>query len=254
MPTPLKPFFEVWANKNFMDAPIRMEDRPFEAPKPAHMMDPKRTQEHWTALSKSINEFMGGSDQVKGSASGIFGADPLKSLEDSDMKWDISGSQLEHILLGYTGGPGQLLNAAFGGLLWPGLPGTSEDYGQFDANKMPISNRFYRSSTSNASTKNTYYQIRTANKTAERAVKAAKVAGPKELAYTQQEMKDLLTLSSSVKYADALKSKIRAQKSKIESSKALTQDQKLQRIADLEKKEHAAYVSVIKKAQALGIS
>ena len=254
MPTPVKPFFEVWANKNFMDAPIRMEDRPFEAPKPAHMMDPKRTQEHWTALSKSINEFMGGSDQVKGSASGIFGADPLKSLEDSDMKWDISGSQLEHILLGYTGGPGQLLNAAFGGLLWPGLPGTSEDYGQFDANKMPISNRFYRSSTSNASTKNTYYQIRTANKTAERAVKAAKVAGPKELAYTQQEMKDLLTLSSSVKYADALKSKIRAQKSKIESSKALTQDQKLQRIADLEKKEHAAYVSVIKKAQALGIS
>ncbi|HCI92101.1 MAG TPA: hypothetical protein DHV60_06065, partial [Verrucomicrobiales bacterium] len=158
MPTPVKPFFEVWANKNFMDAPIRMEDRPFEAPKPAHMMDPKRTQEHWTSLSKSINEFMGGSDQVKGSASGIFGADPLKSLEDSDMKWDISGSQLEHILLGYTGGPGQLLNAAFGGLLWPGLPGTSEDYGQFDANKMPITNRFYRSSTSNASTKNTYYQ------------------------------------------------------------------------------------------------
>lgn len=254
MPTPVKPFFEVWANKNFMDAPIRMEDRPFEAPKPAHMMDPKRTQEHWTALSKSINEFMGGSDQVKGSFSGIFGADPLKSLDDSDMKWDISGSQLEHILLGYTGGPGQLLNAAFGGLLWPGLPGTSEDYGKFDANKMPITNRFYRSSTSNASTKNTYYQIRTANKTAERAVKAAKVAGPKEYAYTQQEMKDLLTLSSSVKYADALKSKIRAQKSKIESSKAFTQDQKLQRIADLEKKEHAAYVAVIKKAQALGIS
>jgi len=254
IPTPVKPFFELSANKNFMGAPIRMEDRPFEAPKPAHMMDPKRTQEHWTALSKSINEFMGGSDQVKGSFSGIFGSDPLKSLDDSDMKWDISGSQIEHLLLGYSGGPGQLLNAAFGGLLWPGLPGTSEDYGQFDANKMPITNRFYRSSTSNASTKNTYYQIRTANKTAERAVKAAKVAGPKEYAYTQQEMKDLLTLSSSVKYADALKSKIRAQKSKIESSKALNQDQKLQRIADLEKKEHAAYVAVIKKAQALGIS
>ena len=254
VPTSIKPWMEVWANQNFMGSPIRMEDRPFEAPKPAHMMDPKRTQEHWTAISKGINELMGGNDNVKGSLGGLFGSHPLKSMEDSDVRWGISGSQMEHILLGYSGGPGQIVNAIFGGLIWPGLPGTNEDYGKFDANKMPIANRFYRSSTSDASTKNAYYQIRTANKTAERAVKAAKLAGPKEFAYSQQEMKDLLVLSSSVKYADAFKSKVRVEKSKIESSSVLNQDQKFQRIAELEKREHDAYVAVIKKAQALGIS
>jgi hypothetical protein len=254
IPTSIKPLVEVWANQNFMGSPIRMEDRPFEAPKPAHMMDPKRTQEHWTAISEGINKLMGGNDDVKGSLGGLFGSHPLKSLDDSDVRWNISGSQLEHILLGYTGGPGQIVNAMFGGLIWPGLPGTNEDYGKFDANKMPITNRFYRSSTSDASTKNAYYQIRTATLTAERAVRAAKIAGSKEYSSMRNEMKDLLALSDSIKYADAFKSKVRKQKSKIEEAKNLTQDQKFQRIAELEKREHDAYVAVIKKAQSLGIS
>jgi hypothetical protein len=99
-----------------------------------------------------------------------------------------------------------------------------------------------------------YYQVREANKIAERATKAAKIAGPKQFAEANKNMRELLSLSNNVKFTDAFKKKIATQKSKVESSKSLTQDQKLQRIAQLEEKEHAAYVKVIKKAQSLGIS
>jgi len=119
---------------------------------------------------------------------------------------------------------------------------------------MPIANRFYRSTTHGSRVKNLYYQVREANKIADRAIKAAKIAGPKEFSSVQKNMKQLLALSSSIKYADAFKKKIATQKSKVEVSKSLTQDQKLQRIAQLEQREHDAYVKVIKKAQSLGIS
>ena len=253
IPTVGKPVAEIWANQNFMDMPIRNEDRPYEAPKPAHMMDPKRTQEHWTALSEGLNSLLGGSDEVKGSAGGLFGGSPLKSLEGTDMKFDISGSQMEHLLLGYSGGPGQIVNSMFGGLLFPAFS-EEKDYGKYDPNKMPIANRFYRSTTHGSRVKNLYYQVREANKIAERAIKAAKIAGPKEFNEAQRGLKELMALSSSIKYADAFKKNIATHKSKVESSKSLTQDEKLQRIAKLEEREHAAYVKVIKKAQSLGIS
>lgn len=253
IPTVGKPVAELWANQNFMGMPIRNEDRPYEAPKPAHMMDPKRTQEHWTALSEGLNNLLGGSDEVKGSVGGLFGGSPLNNLEGTDMKFDISGSQMEHLLLGYAGGPGQIANAMFGGLLFPAMS-EEKDYGKFDPNKMPIANRFYRSTTHGSRVKNLYYQVREANKIADRAIKAAKIAGPKEFNEAQKNLKGLLALSSNIKYADAFKKKVAAQKSKVEVSKSLTQDQKLQRIAQLEQREHDAYVKVIKKAQSLGIS
>jgi hypothetical protein len=253
IPTVGKPVAELWANQNFMDMPIRNEDRPYEAPKPAHMMDPKRTQEHWTALSEGLNNLLGGSDEVKGSVGGLFGGNPLNNLEGTDMKFDISGSQMEHLLLGYAGGPGQIANAMFGGLLFPAMS-EEKDYGKFDPNKMPIANRFYRSTTHGSRVKNLYYQVREANKIADRAIKAAKIAGPKEFNEAQRGLKELMALSSNIKYADAFKKKVAAQKSKVEVSKNLTQDQKLQRIAQLEQREHDAYVKVIKKAQSLGIS
>ena len=253
IPTVGKPLAELWANQNFMGMPIRNEDRQYEAPKPAHMMDPKRTQEHWTELSKGLNSLLGGDDQLKGSVGGMFGSNPLKSLSGTDLKFDISGSQMEHLLLGYAGGPGQIVNMLFGGLVFPALS-EQKDYGTFDPNKMPIANRFYRSSTHGSHVKNLYYQVREANKIAERVVKAAKTAGPKEFSIARDNMKELLTLSANVKYADAFKKKIATQKLKVEKDKKLTQDQKLQRIAQLEQREHDAYVKVIKKAQSLGIS
>jgi len=160
---------------------------------------------------------------------------------------------MEHLLLGYAGGPGQIANAMFGGLLFPAMS-AEKDYGKFDPNKMPIANRFYRSTTHGSRVKNLYYQVREANKIADRAIKAAKIAGPKEFNEAQKNLKGLLALSSNIKYADAFKKKVAAQKSKVEVSKSLTQDQKLQRIAQLEQREHDAYVKVIKKAQSLGIS
>ena len=253
IPTVGKPMAELWANQNFMGMPIRNEDRPYEAVKPAHMMDPKRTQEHWTALSEGLNSLLGGSDQVKGSVGGMLGSQPLKGLEGTDLKFDISGSQMEHLLLGYAGGPGQIINMMFGSLVFPAFS-EEKDYGTYDPNKMPIANRFYRSSTHGSRVKNLYYQVREANKIAERATKAAKIAGPKQFAEANRNMRDLLALSGNIKYTDAFKKKIATHKAKVESSKSLTQDQKLQRIAQLEQKEHAAFVKVIKKAQSLGIS
>jgi hypothetical protein len=68
----------------------------------------------------------------------------------------------------------------------------------------------------------------------------------------RKDRADILKLSESIKYADGLRSKIRAQKRKIEGSK-LSYDQKMQRIAKLDDKEHDALRTVVKKGQKLGL-
>ena len=47
---------------------------------------------------------MGGSDDVKGSLAGMLGGNPLMYNDDDDLKFDISGNEMKHILYGYLGG------------------------------------------------------------------------------------------------------------------------------------------------------
>ena len=251
VPTAGKPIVEMYANKNFMGTEIRKSDVPYEAPKPAHMMDQKRTQQHWTDLSRFINETLGGNDEIKGSIGGLFGGNPLLSSEDSDYRFDLSGSEMEHLALGYLGGPGQIINMFFGDGVYPAID--DKEY-NFDINKMPVVNRFIRTSTYGSATRRSYYQIREAAMIAKKAVEAAKKKGGAEFATMQKNQKPLIDIMPQIKAMDGKRSKLRDMKNKIENSKTFTKSQKMQRIEELERKELNMITAVIKKAQSLGIS
>ena len=183
MPTAGKPIVEMYANKNFMGSEIRKSDVPYETPKPAHMMDQKRTQEHWTDFSRFVNKVMGGDDQIKGTVGGLFGGNPLLSSEDSDYQFDLSGSEMEHLALGYLGGPGQIINMFFGDGLYPMFD--NKEY-NLEINKMPVVNRFIRTSTYGSATRRSYYQIREAAMVAKSSVDSARKVGQKHLVWLRK--------------------------------------------------------------------
>jgi len=250
-PTFVTPIIELWANKNFMGREIRYKDDQFGVPEPGHMQDPKSTPAHWNALSKGLNEFFGGNDVIKGSLSGAFGAkNPLMYDQDSDIKFDISGNQFKHMFYGYLGGPGQLLDTAFGGLFSAVKGKASID----NVGQVPIINRFMRGTTYGSHTRELYYNLRDTVKTAESAVKDAKKISPKAYSLVNNDLRPLLSINSQLKAFEAQKNKFSRLKSKVESASNLTDAQKTQRIADIEEKELNMMVKVIKKAQSLGIS
>ena len=249
-PTPFTPMIELYANKNFMGDPIRYDDQPFEVPKPGHMQDPKSTPEHWNKLSKAINKFLGGSDVVKGSLAGSVGSNPLLYKSDEDIKFDMSGNQMRHLVMGYLGGPGQMADALFGSLFSLG----SGESTIKSVNNIPVVNRFLRSTTYGTATRDTFYELRNAIKTAEAAVKKAKEISPQAYSSVLKDNKSLLQLSSQISALDKQKNKLRRLRNKIEGSKALSEEQKTQRVDEIQKKELNLMVAVIKKAQSLGIS
>ena len=69
-----------------------------------------------------------------------------------------------------------------------------------------------------------------------------------------KDNKSLLQLSSQISALDKQKNKLRRLRNKIEGSKALSEEQKTQRVDEIQKKELNLMVAVIKKAQSLGIS
>ena len=251
-PTFVTPIIELWANKNFMGRQIRYGDDKFSGMEaPGHMQDPKSTPAHWNALSKGINEFFGGDDVVKGSLAGALGnQSPLMYDQDSDIKFDISGNQFKHLAYGYLGGPGQLLDTAFGGLFSAAKGKASID----NVGQVPIVNRFLRGTTYGSHTRDLYYSLRTTVKTAEKAVKDAKNINSRTYGLVNNQLRPMLSMSGQVRTFEAQKNKFRRLKAKVESASNLTEAQKMQRVADIEEKELNMMVKVIKKAQSLGIS
>lgn len=249
-PSLVTPLVELYANKNFMGRAIRYDDDRFDIPDPAYLQDPRSTPKHWTELSKAINNFMGGSDTVKGSVKGMFGGNPLLYSSDEDLQFDLSGNQMRHAVLGYLGGPGQIVDSMFGAMV-TGVQGESSIRNVGD---IPMVNRFIRATTYGSATRDTFREVREAVKNAEKAVKSAKNISPSTYTAVLRDNRPLLKLSSSVSQLDKQKNKMRRLRKQIEASKTLTEEQKTQRVDDLQKKELDLMVKVIKQAQSLGIS
>ena len=245
-PTASTPIMELWANKNFMDRPIRQGDRPFEVPKPAHLQDPKSTPEHWTTLSRGINSMLGGSDDVKGSLKGFAGQNPLMYSDDEDLKWDVSGSQMKHLFYGYLGGPGMIADTMFGGLL-------SSGQNIRNVGDIPVANRFMRATTYGSTTREVFYDVRDAVKNAEKAIKNAKNISPKIYQGVLRDNKELVKMSGAISAFDKQKNKLNRLKKQVEGSKGLSEEQKTQRVDAIRKKELELMIKVIKQAQTLGV-
>lgn len=250
MPTAGKPFVELFANKNFMGSEIRKEDRQFGAKEPAFQMDPKRTQEFWTKISENINSAMGGDKNIKGSFGGLFGGNAALAEARGEYQFDWSGSEFEHLFLGYTGGPGQILNFLIGDGIYPLI--SDKEY-NLDVNKLPIANRFFRTTTYGSATRRVYYDIRDSVLSINESYKDAQKLGPAEAALVKKKQASALQWVPQMKYMDGRMSKFRELKSKLENNKTMSNSEKAQRIEQLERKELNMLTTSIKKAQALGI-
>ena len=246
-----KPIVELMANENFMGSPIRKDDRQFGSEEPAFKMDPKRTQEFWTSMSEGINSFMGGDDNIKGTIGGIFGGNPALAKVKGEYQFDMSGSEMEHLVMGYTAGPGQILNYLFGDMVYP-LISDKKDF-DADINKTPIFNRFVKTTTYGSATRRAYYDLRDSVLPVKDALADAQQVGTAEAAIVRKKHGNMLQWLPHMKYMDGRLSKFRELRNKIENSK-LSNTEKAQRIEDMERKELNMLTATIKKAQSLGIS
>lgn len=242
-PTGAQPIIEAVMNENFMGSQIRKTKGVYETPQPGHMQESPRTQEYWKDFSRFINKMGGGTDATRGSLKGIFTGEPLNSPDD--LKWDISGSQLEHIFLGYTGGPGQILNMIFGSGIYPAFDDSEYD---LTINKTPVLNRFIRTSTYGSQTRRMYYKVRETVNEARAELKRAENLSASEVVQVKQKYNKLISLHPMIKTIDGYKKKIRNQTAKIEKG-SLSNSQKRQRIEELERKELNMLTKLIKKAQ-----
>ena len=247
-PTGAQPIIEAIMNENFMGSEIRKTTGRYENPKPGHMEESARTQEFWKDFSKWVNKQGGGTDVVQGSLKGIFTDAPLNSSDD--VKWNISGSQLEHIFLGYTGGPGAILNMIFGSGIYPAFDDSEYD---LQINKLPVINRFIRNSTYGTTTRRMYYQLRETVNLARADLKRADNVSPAVAAEVKKKYGNFINMHPQIKQMDGFKKKIRNQKDKIESSTTLSSSQKRQRIEELDRKELSMLTKIIKKAQKLDL-
>ncbi len=240
-PSWLKPFAQ-W-DEDFLGRPRLRPNAPFEAPKPTHMRALPNDHQFLVDADRKLNEWMGGNDQVTGSIGGFFSGDASKSR---DGKKESSVTQLHKFFSNIFGGPYDIFTGFFAEGIYP-LISDTKDFSDPEINKMPLLNRFYREHDHASYLRQKYYHTRQIVKTAEAEVKAA--GRDKALARRiQADRKDLLSLSATVKFVDGLRSKIRAEKKKIENSK-LSAEQKMQRIAKLEAKEQDALRTAVKKAQ-----
>lgn len=248
IPSAWMPIYELLgSNENFMGNPIKYEDSHFSAETPAHTRDPKSTPEHWTNVSRWVNEFMGGSETQKGSIAGVAGSNPLMYSEEHDIKFDMAGNQMKHLFYGYTGGIGKLLDQSFGGL----LKASSGDLAFNDYGDVPILGRFVRGTTYGANTRSAYSSIRTAVKVAEASKREAGKLGPDIATRHRIDNRALLSLSKDVKYMDALRKKVRELKAKIEKRKGLSSEQKNTLIDEAEERELKVMIKIVKKARRL---
>ena len=119
---------------------------------------------------------------------------------------------------------------------------------------IPVFNRFMRATTYGSATRRTYNSLRDAVKNAEKAVKNAKNVSPEIFNQVSADNQDLMKLSNAIATLDKQKNRMRRIRKQIESSKKLSDEQKRQRVDDIQKKELNLMVTVIKKAQSLGIS
>lgn len=248
-PSFAQPIIELISNKNFMGSEIRKDKRAYETTKPAHMYDPRRTSDHFRDLSKTINEFAGGTDALQGSLKGIFTGNPL--AEQDDIKWNWSGGEIEHLLLGYTGGPGAILNTVFGKAVYPMFPQNDSTF-QLTVNNTPILNRFLRTSTYGTTTRKMYYNLRDTINQARAEVDLAKKRDPIAGRAAAEKFKKLTSLHPQIKYLDGVKKKIRNKIQTLEKGN-LSTSEKTQRIEELQQKELNMLSKLITKAQKLDL-
>ena len=246
MPGFIAPIYQVVQNETFYGAPITKPNRQFDQ-SPAAFRSNKNTKEFFVDFSKKMNAWLGGDEITPGSMKRMFGSDEVVNPME-DWSWALSGSDLEHIFEGYTGGPGstfsRLVSGAYSGI-----------NGNLDMNwaEVPVSRRFFREGYSSYMTSKRFYGLKNRVDEANKYVKDLKSGkNIKESREAIAGNRDLLQIKPMVDAADTKRKAIQRLVDKVNASQ-LSESEKLDKVEVLEKQRVAAWLKVLYKARKMGI-
>jgi len=247
VPGVFAPLYQVMQNETFYGAPITRKDRDFGVKTPASERSSKGTKDFFVDAAKSINKWLGGDEVTPGSLKKMFGAGEVTNEMD-DMLWGLSGSDLEHIFEGYTGGPGAAFSRIISGA-YAGLNGNAD----VNWKEVPVTRRFYREGYSSFTTSKRFYGLKHRVDVANEYVKNLK--NGKNITQAKQAMlanKDLLKIKPIVDAADTKRKAIQRLIDKVNAGK-LSESQKAAKIEEYEKQRVATWLKVLYKARKMGI-
>jgi hypothetical protein len=248
MPGVFAPLYQVMQNETFYGAPITDKDRDFGTTTPASERSRKGTKDFFVDASKSINAWLGGDEISPGSLRRMFG-DGEVANEMDDMLWGLSGSDLEHLFEGYTGGVGATFSRFVSGA-YAGIKGNAD----VNLKEVPVTRRFLREGYSNYIISKRFYGLRKRTNVADEYVGNLKSGKNIEAAKEGIEAnKDLLKIKPMVDAADTKRKTILRLIDKVNASK-LPQSVKDQKIKEYEKQRLASWLKVLYKARKMGIS
>jgi hypothetical protein len=246
MPGFIAPIYQVVQNETFYGSPITKPNRQFDQ-SPAAFRSNKNTKEFFVDFSKKMNAWLGGDEITPGSMKRMFGSDEVVNPME-DWSWALSGSDLEHIFEGYTGGPGstfsRLVSGAYSGI-----------NGNLDMNwaEVPVSRRFFREGYSSYMTSKRFYGLKNRIDEANKYVKDLKSGkNIKESKEAIAGNRDLLQIKPMVDAADTKRKAIQRLVDKVNASQ-LSESEKLDKVEVLEKQRVAAWLKVLYKARKMGI-
>jgi len=160
VPSSITPVVDVMRNENFWGGTISQEPAPFDKnPDPGAYREKLGTRQIFVDMARGINEFFGGDEITPGTIRKLF--DPNTPYDpEEDFAYQMSGSDWEHILDGYTGGVGATILRIISGA--DSLTGKApRDLGYDDINfkEVPIARRFWANETSPYSVYNRYNRL-----------------------------------------------------------------------------------------------
>lgn len=247
IPGAIAPVYDLIRNETFYGSPITKEDRDFTQTPASERSSPK-TKKFFVDASKAINSWMGGDSITPGSLKKMFGSDEVVNPME-DLSWGLSGSDLEHLFEGYTGGPGAAISRLVSGAY-------STLSGDLDINysEVPMARRFYREGYSNFMTSKRFYNLKQRVDTAYKYVQNLKDGGNQAEARSNiLANKDLLKIKPEVDAADKNRKTIKRLIDKTNASQTLSEQEKADRIEKYEKQRVARWLKVLYKAKKSGI-
>ena len=249
-PAIVKPLAEVYYNENFYGGPIEKVKFPHDPPQPKAYLSRKGTAPAFDATAKWLNGIFGGDEITQGSLRRLFGdkSQMYKPEEDFDAFLQ-SGSVMEHLYNGYTGGPGRTLERLISGA-WSFGNG---DY-SIDWKNVPVANRFYRNDYSSYKIVQKYYNLRNRVFSVNEYVKDTKTGKVPAEKYRDRIRinKPLLILKPMIDAADTSRKALIRKQQTVKSSK-LPEEKRVEEFDKLQKQLLASYRKVLVKASKLGI-
>jgi hypothetical protein len=219
VPTALKPLYELETNRNFMDAPIMPEQPAYGPPKPDSERHFRSVSAASKWFAKELNELTGGNSVRPGGVS-------------------VSPETFDHWVAFVTGGTGAFVNRT-SDFFFKAATGRTDD---ISWNTVPFARRLVEGQNPYY-TRSRFYEIKTAAELAELDLKAAARDGRAQ--QVRREYRAELVAAGMLKASEKQLREYNQARRLVEANKALSEDQKAQRLKRIDEASHRLMTRII---------